>query len=73
MLLSEMKAGQTAKISDINIDTVFAGRLRDMGFTDNEQVRCIRCAVLSSPILYNVKGSSIALRKSDADLIGVMI
>ena len=72
MLLCDMKEKQSARIAEINAAEPFASRLRDMGFCEGESIVCVRKAVLTSPILYGVKGSQIALRKADARLIEVM-
>ena len=71
MLLCDLKENETGAIIRINLGGAFADRLRDMGFCEGERVECVRRAVLSSPILYRVKGSEIALRKTDAAAIEV--
>ena len=71
MLLYDLKEGQSGIISNINIDSAFAGRLRDMGFCEGERAVCVKRAALRSPVLYNVKGSNIALRKTDAVMLEV--
>ncbi|MFR5876940.1 MAG: FeoA family protein [Eubacterium sp.] len=73
MFLSDMKEGQTGVISAVNFDNSFKTRLNDMGFCDGESVICIKRSVMSSPILYRVKGAGVALRKSDAKHIEVVL
>lgn len=73
MFLSDMRESQTGVISSLDFDREFRIRLNDMGFCKGENVVCIKRAMLSSPILYNVKGSNIALRKVDAKRIGVRL
>lgn len=73
MFLSDMKENQIGVISTIDFDDAFTQRLEDIGFCKGENVKCIKIASLSSPILYRVKGSDIALRKSDAGRIGVIL
>lgn len=73
MFLSNMKEGQSGVISSLDFDTEFKTRLNDMGFCIGENVVCIKRAMLSSPILYSVKGSNIALRSVDAKRIGVRL
>lgn len=72
MFLSELKDGQSGVISSINADAAFSRRLAEMGFTDGETVRCICRSAFNSPILYGVKGSSVALRKSDAKRVVIL-
>jgi Fe2+ transport system protein FeoA len=73
MILSNMKEGQVGVISAVNFDDAFKIRLNDMGFCDGEQVECVKRAVMTSPIIYKVKGAGIALRKSDAKFIEVKL
>lgn len=73
MFLSDMKEGQVGVISAVNFDNAFKIRLNDMGFCDGEPVKCVKRSVMTSPILYIVKGAGIALRKSDAEHIEVVL
>ncbi|MBQ7203058.1 MAG: ferrous iron transport protein A [Eubacterium sp.] len=73
MFLSELKDAQSGVISSINFSCGYARRLMDMGFCHGERVRCVCRSVFTSPILYYVKGSNIALRKCDADKIEVTL
>lgn len=63
MLLDELKENQTGYIASLNIEGSFAKRLRDMGFCEGEEIKCIRRSALNSPVLYEIKGSRIALRR----------
>ena len=69
MFLSDMKENQRAKVVKNSICGGFGTRLRDLGFYEGEEVLCVKRAVFSSPILYRVKGSLVALRKEDAQKI----
>ena len=71
MFLSDIKEGKYAVIRSLNFNGEFRVRLRDMGFCEGEKVRCLKRALLKSPILYRVKDSSIALRRVDAERIEV--
>ena len=71
MVLCELAEGRKGCISSVNVEGGFAKRLRDMGFCEGEEVVCIRRAAFSSPILFSVKNSRIALRKDDAKMIEV--
>ena len=73
MLLSDLKENQSATVLKNSISCNFGRRLRDMGFVEGEKVICIRKALFSSPILFSVKGSRIALRKKDAEKIEVRL
>ena len=73
MLLSDLKEEQSGVVIHINASSAFANRLRDMGFNEGERVKCVKRAVLSSPVLYNTKSSNIALRCTDAAKIEVRL
>jgi Fe2+ transport system protein FeoA len=68
-----MREGQVGVISAVNFDNPFKIRLNDMGFCIGENVKCVKISVMTSPILYFVKGTSVALRKSDAKYIEVSV
>ena len=73
MFLSDMREKQEAEILLNNASGDFGRRLRDMGFVKGERVICERKALFSSPILFCVKGSRVALRRSDAEKIEVVL
>lgn len=73
MFLSDLKENQCATIYCINFKNAFAKRLADMGFCKGEKVVCIKRSLFPSPILFNVKGTNIALRYDDAKRIGVIL
>ena len=72
MFLSELKDGQSGVISSINADSAFSRRLGEMGFTAGERVQCLCRSAFGSPILYAVKGSTIALRRRDAERVVIL-
>ena len=73
MFLYELKEGQRAEISELFAEGEFSSRLRDMGFCEGEEIMCVKKAVFKSPVLYRVKGSLVALRKTEAEKIEVVI
>ena len=73
MLLSELKENQSAVIASAEFEGTFGARLCDMGFRMGERVLCVKRGLFPSPILYFVNGSYIALRKNDAEKIGVVL
>ena len=72
MFLSELKDGQSGVISSIHADSAFSRRLGEMGFTSGERVQCLCRSAFGSPILYAVKGSTIALRRRDAERVVIL-
>lgn len=73
MFITDMCEGQSGIITALDFDKEFCTRLNDLGFCKGEKIVCVKKALLSSPILYQVKGSNIALRKNDADRIEVAV
>ena len=72
MRLSQLKENQTAVIAAVKNNNL-RRRLFDMGFVAGQEIKCTNIAALGSPIAYNIRGTKIALRKKDADLIGVIL
>ena len=65
--LTELRPGETGIITAIEEDgRGFSDRLRDLGFTENTPVACVRIAPLCDPAAYRIRGTLIALRKKDA-------
>ena len=73
MFLSELKENRSAVIAGSKASGAFADRLADLGFRKGERVLCVKRSLLSSPILYCVNGSFVALRKKDASSIEVVL
>ncbi len=73
MTLSQMKENQAGKITHIQNDTVLLRRLFDMGFVEGQDITCMNVGMFGTPIAFNVRGTKVALRKKDADLIGVIL
>lgn len=73
MLLSQMKENQTATITALDDNLSLSRRLRDMGFVAGQRINCNEIGLCGSPIAYTIRGTKIALRKKDADMIGVVL
>lgn len=73
MTLSDMKENQIATIIKIESDSALSRRLFDMGFIAGQNIACVNVSALGSPIAYNLRGCKVALRKKDADKIGVVL
>ena len=67
--LDELKTGQSALISTLEGDGAIRDRLTDLGFTKNSRITCLFSSMWNDPRAYEVKGSVVALRKSDAQKI----
>ncbi|MGN1328717.1 MAG: ferrous iron transport protein A [Eubacterium sp.] len=73
MLLSQMKENQTATITALDENFDLSRRLHDMGFAPGQKIHCSDIGLCGSPIAYTIRGTKIALRKKDADKIGVVL
>ncbi|WP_295482798.1 FeoA family protein [uncultured Succinatimonas sp.] len=70
--LDTLKPGENAVITGINgQNTSLRRRLLDMGLTLNTNVSLVREAPFGDPIELEVRGYSLTIRKSDAQLIEV--
>ena len=70
--LDMLKPGENAVITGINgQNTSLRRRLLDMGLTINTKVSLVREAPFGDPIELEVRGYSLTIRKSDAQLIEV--
>lgn len=73
MTLSQMKENQSATITSVNAGNGLSRRLFDLGFIIGQKIDCTNIGLCGSPIAYNLRGCKIALRKKDADMIGVVL
>ena len=73
MTLADMCEMQNGIIVDIDNNCRIKRRLFDMGFIKGNEISCVRRNPLGSPIAYCVEGSVVALRKSDTEMVGVVI
>ena len=70
--LDTLKPGENAVITGTNgQNTSLRRRLLDMGLTLNTKVSLVREAPFGDPIELEVRGYSLTIRKSDAQLIEV--
>lgn len=73
MLLSELKTGQRAIVAKILGHGAFRKRVIEMGFVRGREVKVDITAPLKDPIKYEILGYSISLRRSEADMIEVIL
>ncbi len=69
--LSSLKKGTEATITSIAGDGAIRQRILDMGLTRGAKVRIIKLAPLGDPMEVGVRGFTLSLRKSEADIISV--
>jgi ferrous iron transport protein A len=69
--LCELRPGATAVVDCVEGDPAVGQRLLDLGFTPGTVVMVVRRAPLGDPIVYELRGYRIALRRSEGRLVRV--
>lgn len=71
MSICELKPGEKALIENISGNEKLAKRLLALGCIEGAEVALKTTAPLGDPIIINLKGSNLAIRKKDAQNIFV--
>ncbi|MBU3182749.1 FeoA family protein [Clostridium psychrophilum] len=66
MSIYDLKTGDKGLIQSIGGDDKFAKRLLALGFIEGTEVKLIATAPLGDPIVINLRGFNLAIRKNDA-------
>lgn len=73
--VADMKIGETASITSVGDDCIdihcHCLRLMELGFTPGQDVTIIARSPFKDPIAVSVRGTIIALRKSEAECIKI--
>jgi ferrous iron transport protein A len=69
MTIATSPLNHEATILDLQGDAVVLGRLREIGFIRGEHVRVWGRAPFGEPILVEIRGTSVALRKEEAQCV----
>lgn len=69
--LSDLAANQYGVISHIEGNGAFRARLSEMGFVKGKRIKKLFASPVGNPIVFELMGGQIALRKSEADKIHV--
>ena len=67
--LRGLKPGESATVSELMAHGAMYVRLLDLGFTCGSRVCCLFPSALGDPRAYWVRGTVIALRHADAELV----
>ncbi|MBN2893012.1 MAG: ferrous iron transport protein B [Bacteroidales bacterium] len=73
MRLSELKEGERGIITKVIGRGAFRKRLIEMGFVRGKEVRVTKYAPLKDPIEYNIMDYEVSLRKSEANLVEILL
>lgn len=66
MSLCDLKLGEKSKIHSIKGDLKLAKRLSALGLVEGTEVELKRVAPLGDPLVINIRGFDLAIRKKDA-------
>lgn len=72
LTLADLQPGESARIVAVHVNGMVRHRLMDFGFRCGETVMMVRCAPLSDPIQYKLRGAYVSLRKTEASQIEVV-
>lgn len=70
-LLTELEPGQRAIVEGVDVSTPIGRRLQDLGFVAGTSVTMVRNAPLGDPVIYELRGTRLCLRRSEARLVQV--
>ncbi len=68
---ANMRSGEKAKIIDIDLNHPAARRILEYGFTPGQEIELLATSVFNDPLAFAVRGTIIAMRKSEAESIKV--
>ncbi len=71
MNLETVKAGFEGVVQSISGENVIVSRLYELGFLPGEKIRVVMKALFGGPVVVSVRGTSVALRRSEAVCIKV--
>jgi len=69
--LDRVPVGESATVSSVDTDAALAERLEDLGFVPGTVVVVRRRAPLGDPRVYELRGSQLCLRASEARAVRV--
>jgi ferrous iron transport protein A len=73
MTAADLKFGQKAKIDSLDKSHPSSFRLLEYGFTPGQEIELINIPIFKDPIQISIRGTLIALRKSDAKCIKIKL
>ena len=69
--LDKLDVDKCAIISTLNCNGNLRRRLLDLGFINGTNIKAVLKSPIGNPIAYEVRGSTIALRKEDSKFITI--
>ena len=71
MTAADLELGQRATISEIDFSHPSSLRIIEFGFTPGQEIETVNKPIFNDPISFSLRGTLIALRKSDARCIKI--
>ena len=71
--LSALEPDQIGQVIEVDVDDPRGRRLLDLGFLPGTRLRVLRRAPLGDPVLYELRGYRVCLRRDDAERIQVRV
>lgn len=71
MTLNELSEGKTARIESLRMEGRLRRRLMDIGMIPGTRVECLERGPFGGPVAFLVRGTVMAFRSSDLELITV--
>ena len=68
---AELKSGEKGVISDVDSSHPSARRILEIGFTPGQEIELINISAFNDPLAFAVRGTVIAIRRSEANCIKV--
>ena len=69
--LSDLVAGQKARVINVDARGEVGQRILEMGVTPGAEVRLVGAAPLGDPLAFEVRGYRLSLRRAEAALVEV--
>lgn len=69
--LADLPPGTTGKVAAVEETGPLGRRLLDLGFSPDTVVRVVRKAPLGDPVVYELRGTRLCLRRTEASRIRV--
>ena len=71
--LDQLTPGQSARVKKVGGEGAVRRRLMDMGITSGVTISVVKASPLGDPVDYLVRGYHLSLRKTEAQMIEVVL
>lgn len=68
---SQLKFGEKVIIKNVDSSHPSSRRILEIGFTPGQEIELISSSLFNDPLAFSIRGTLIALRRSEADCIKV--